>query len=135
MLVGKFSDDLLHIYCEETPRKQLPKNKLVRAKYYILAEKSIALKEIKRKIFSYCNTTPLSKFGVEAEFYICKSKSSFRKILPEKRLYCYKKENTHKYFDSVLPDKLQKKHRIVSTIKVSLDEKQKEKKQKEKTYT
>lgn len=129
LLIGKFSKEVIHIYCEKLNHNNKDSNKRATANYHILIVQTQSLRNMREEIFDYCKKAPLSKFGIKSTLYFYKSKTKFVEILPTKGLYYYKKENSHKYIKRVKPSELTNKHKILSKIKVNLDENKKEKKE------
>ena len=76
-----------------------------------------------KKIDELSQIPPLSKFGIEHQFKVYKNEVSFKRSLPEGRLYVYSAKNTHSFATILKTNNNDEKHPIISKIRLKIDEK------------
>lgn len=111
--------------------KDLPKekHKLIKVNYDILiniAKTSLEDKSymvaLKKEIDHLISHPPLSKFGIEPNIVFHFDEKKILKSLKNKNVYSYTNNVTHKYEEKYNPDKKIEKFKIISPIKINLNE-------------
>lgn len=77
---------------------------------------------LKKEIDHLISHPPLSKFGIEPNIVFHFDEKKILKSLKNKNVYSYTNNVTHKYEEKYNPDKKIEKFKIISPIKINLNE-------------
>ncbi|MEQ6121211.1 site-specific DNA-methyltransferase [Reichenbachiella sp. MALMAid0571] len=114
------------IFVQKTNGQPEKLNAIVKCKYAILLIPNSDHESILESIESCIQKAPLSKFGVEPEFFLTSEIEEFKPLISKKDIYVYTNKVTHKYKRFLENRDLSlkiKNELILSEIKVELDEK------------
>lgn len=119
-------DEVLKIFVNRSKSKPRRSSSLIVVDYYILINSVKRMNKVEMLLHQISNNAPLSKYGIDPRFHFFSNINEYINLFPDKKLYVYTSQVTHKFkkkFELKELAKSLKSDVIVSKIQVNLDEK------------
>lgn len=120
-------EKIYKVYVEKTKDKPTKKNAISTIKYVFFVSSQLDKTKLLAKLAELSSKAPLSKYGIQPKFVVKDSFNSFVKGMGSRsQMFTYTNKVTHKFKQQITSNKLtetSKDERILSKIKVELDEK------------